>query len=287
MNVASVITRNARYRPDHTAVVFGDHRLTFLEFNERVNRLANALHELGVRKGDKVATILQNCLELLESYWAIVKLGAVIVPLSQLLRGKGLLNLLNDSDTSAVITNSCFAAELNSIKTELKNIPAERYISTDDAEGYQSYKTLTAAASNAEPPRVEITDDNLFNIIYSSGTTGLPKGIVHTHYIRAMYCTLFASSFRMTPESIVIHAGSIVFNGAWVLMMPAFYLGATFVLLNHFDPETFIATIEREGATHASKAQASRFFSPRCSRPHQSCLTQAELRPCSIFPIRI
>ncbi len=251
MNVASLITRNAHYRPDHTAVVFGDQRLTSSEFNERVNRLANALHELGVRKGDKIATILQNCLELVESYWAIAKLGAVIVPLSQLLRGKGLLNLLTDSDTSAVITNSCFAAELNSIRSELKGIPTERYVSIDDVESYQSYQTLTATASNAEPPHVEITDDDLFNIIYSSGTTGLPKGIVHTHYIRAMYCTLFASSFRMTPKSVVIHAGSIVFNGAWVMMMPVFYLGATFVLLNHFDPGTFIATIERERATHA------------------------------------
>jgi long-chain acyl-CoA synthetase len=251
MNVASLIARNANYRPDHTAVVFGDYRLTSRQFNDRVNRGANVLHELGVRKGDKVATVLPNCLELLESYWAIVKLGAVIVPLSQLLRGKGLLNLLNDSDTSAVITNSCFTAELNPIKAELKNIPAARYISTDDVAGYQSYKTLAASASNAAPPHVEITDDDLFNIIYSSGTTGLPKGIVHTHYIRAMYCTLFASSFRMTPESVVIHAGSIVFNGAWVMMMPAFYLGATFVLLRHFDPENFIAAIERERATHA------------------------------------
>src|SRR6266404_5021856 len=251
MNVASLIARNANYRPDHTAVVFGDYRLTSRQFNERVNRGANVLHELGVRKGDKVATILTNCLELLESYWAIVKLGAVIVPLSQLLRGKGLLNLLNDSDTSAVITNSGFTAELNSIKAELKNIPAARYISTDDVAGYQSYQTLSAAASSAPPPHVEITDDDLFNIIYSSGTTGLPKGIVHTHYIRAMYCSLFASSFRMTPESVVIHAGSIVFNGAWVMMMPAFYLGATFVLLRHFDPDNFIATIERERATHA------------------------------------
>ena len=250
MNVASIIARNARYRPDHTAVVFGDQRLPSAHFCERVNRVASALSSLGIRKGDKVATILPNCLELLESYWAIVKIGAVIVPLSQLLRGRGLLNLLTDSDTSAIITNSAFVGELNSIRSELKNIPINRYITIDDVEGYQSYAAL-AAGSSAEPPRVDNRDEDIFNIIYSSGTTGLPKGIVHTHYIRSMYCTLFASSFRMTPESVVIHAGSIVFNGAWVMMMPAFYLGATFVLLSHFDPESFIAAIEREHATHA------------------------------------
>ena len=251
MNISSLLTRNAQYRPDHTAIVFEDQRLSFLDFNKRVNRLANALVKLGVSKGDKVATLLPNCLELLESYWAIVKIGAVIVPLSQLLRGKGLLTLLRDSDTSAVITNSAFVEEVDSIRSELLNIPRERFISVDDASGYEGYLALTADASSEEPPRTEITDSDPFNIIYSSGTTGLPKGIVHTHYVRGMYCTLFASSFRMRPESVVIHGGSIVFNGAWVMLMPALFLGATYVLLPHFDPEAFISAIERERATHA------------------------------------
>ena len=250
MNIGSLLPRNARYRPHHTALVFEDHRLTFLELNRSVNQLANALLQLGVRKGDKVATILPNCRELLESYWAVVKIGAVLVPLSQLLRGKGLLNLLRDSDTSTIITSSCVVNELNSIRHEIKDIPAERYISIEDNEGYQSYCALTGAAGGDEPPKVEIKDEDLFNIIYSSGTTGLPKGIVHTHYVRGMYCTMFASSFRMRPESVVIHAGSIVFNGAFVMLMPALYLGATYVLLKHFEPESFIAAVERERATH-------------------------------------
>jgi acyl-CoA synthetase (AMP-forming)/AMP-acid ligase II len=97
---------------------------------------------------------------------------------------------------------------------------------------------------------VEIAGDDLFNIIYSSGTTGTPKGIVHTHDIRAMYCTLFASAFRFTPESVVLHAGSLVFNGAFVTLMPALFLGTTYVLQQRFDAREFIEIVEREQVTH-------------------------------------
>ena len=89
MNLGAILTRHARYRPDHLAVVCRDQRLTYRQFNRRANCIANALLQAGVRKGEKVATILPNCLELLEVYWAVAKTGAVVVPLSPLLRGRG------------------------------------------------------------------------------------------------------------------------------------------------------------------------------------------------------
>jgi len=89
MSIGSLLPRHARYRPDHLAIVFEDQRLTFADFNRRVNRLANALLDLGIVKGDNIATILPNCLEQLDVYWAVAKIGAVIVPLSPLLRGAG------------------------------------------------------------------------------------------------------------------------------------------------------------------------------------------------------
>ena len=252
MNVGSLLARHAQYRPDHLAVVCGAHRLTFSQVAERVNRLANALAALGLRKGDKLAMILPNGIELLDAYRAAAQLGLVAVPLSPLLRGDGLVTLLRDSHSAAVLSCHAMLSELEKARARLPEIAEHRWILTD-APGtarYQDCGALTRAQRADPPPAVDIRDDDLYNIIYSSGTTGQPKGIVHTHYVRAIYCATFASQFRITPESVVIHAGSLVFNGAFVTLMPAWFLGCTYVLQEKFDPVAFIETVEREQATH-------------------------------------
>jgi len=144
-----------------------------------------------------------------------------MVPLSTLLRDDALATLLSDAEPAIVIDDAG---------------QVDEWIASESAD-----------AAPVEPP---IAADDLFNVMYSSGTTGTPKGIALTYGIRARYCTLFASVWRMTPESIVLHAGSLVFNGAFVTMLPAMFLGATFVLVRQFDPDTVIRTIERERVTH-------------------------------------
>ncbi len=250
ITLATLLERHSLYCPDHLAVVFEDQRFTYREFNARVNRLANALLGQGIGKGDKVATILNNCLELLEIYWAVARIGAVVVPLSPLLRGQGLVRLLTDADTLMVVTEAAFADILDPLRPHLTNVRHYVLVDADGADGYTYYHTLTAAADATTPISITVCRDDPYNIIYSSGTTGLPKGIVHTHFIRAHYCTLFASAYRISPESRVLHAGALIFNGAFLTLMPTFFVGATYYFHRQFNPAHVIETIEREKITH-------------------------------------
>jgi acyl-CoA synthetase (AMP-forming)/AMP-acid ligase II len=237
LQLAGLVQHHARYRPEHTAVVFESERLTWREFAARVARCANLLRGLGIGKGDKVATVLGNCRELLEVYWAVPSIGAVLVPLSPLLTASGLESLARDSDAKCLITQRSLAPASSGLERV-------RVLCIED-----EYAALTDTAAESFEP-AELGPDDLFNIMYTSGTTGLPKGIMHTHFVRSMYALLFASAWRMTPESRVLHTGAIVFNGAFVTLMPVFYLGGTYVLLRQFDPDAMLEVIERSRITH-------------------------------------
>jgi long-chain acyl-CoA synthetase len=251
MNVGSILCTHASFRADRTAVIFGDERLPFQAFNQRVNRLANALLRRGITVGDKIACVTPNCLEVLDIYWATAKIGAVAVPLSPLLAGRALKHLIEHSDSKMAFLSKAAALAIDQLGPHSPKLdPSNRIIVGVSCEGYTHYNAFVANGSPDEPPPAAVHDRTPLMIVYSSGTTGDPKGIVLSHYARTMYCTLYAAAWRMTPESVSLHTGSLVFNGAFMTLMPSFFLGGTYILHEEFDPERVMRTIEREKVTH-------------------------------------
>jgi long-chain acyl-CoA synthetase len=257
LSIAGLLAHHARYQPTATAVVFESERLDWRSFAARSSQLAQAMAQAGVRPGDRVATVLANSLELLLIYWACADLGAVAVPLSPLLQRSGLQSLLEDAAPRMVFTSVAALPDVRAAVSQCGTAATEpvRLVCVGASgtaaalDGAQTYAELVAAHGPllAVAP---IVPDHPCNIMYTSGTTGQPKGILLTHRVRAHYATLMASIFRVSPESVVLHTGAIVFNGAYVMMMPAFAQGARYVLHAQFDARAFVASVAREKVTH-------------------------------------
>jgi len=247
--IGSLLGHWARYHPGKTALVCGGERTSFARHNERVMRCAAALRALGLRRGDAVATFMGNCAELVELYRACALAGLVCVPMSPLLQAAGVAVVLRDSAAAAIFSQPSLQPVLDALRAEFPQLAGDRWVMNGPTVGYAQYSALMAEASefgDIEP----VDPETPFNIMYSSGTTGAPKGIVLTHRIRTAYALQFAAAFAVRTDSVVMHAGSLIFNGAFTTLMPAWLQGCTYILCTHFAAEDFIETVRRESVTH-------------------------------------
>jgi len=253
VNLGQVLAKRAHLNPDLEAIVdtAADSRCTYAELNARANQTANALVSLGVKKGTRVGILAMNGVEFVESFFAIAKAGGVCVPLNWRLVANELSFILKDSGTTHLI----YSEEFENIVTELHNMGADgTHISEWIAIGEPApfahrYDTLQSKASDAEPEVIAKDDDHLF-IMYTSGTTGLPKGVIHTHN------TMMWALITMAP-CIETRAGD-----RYYLLLPMFhvgalapavslvYVGATGVIARAFDPVETWKIIEREKITN-------------------------------------
>ena len=157
-------------------IIDGDVRLTYREYGERCDRLSNALTELGVKRGERVAWLGYNSHELLEAYYGVVQMGAVLLPLNIRLTPQEIAFILNDSESVALFYNSDFLPIVEAIRSQTPTI--KQFIPLEANVGDQAdYETLLQAAGADFTPPADIKDDDLAELFYTSGTTANPKGV--------------------------------------------------------------------------------------------------------------
>ncbi|GAB5471537.1 MAG: class I adenylate-forming enzyme family protein [Rhodospirillales bacterium] len=242
---------HARFYPKKEAVVCGPVRRTWGDFDANINRVANSLLALGLAKGDKVAVLMGNSVEMLETTFGVVRAGGCVVPLSGMLTGDQLRGLVEDCDAKILVASAEFAERLAEAQARLKKIEPEGWIAFGfAAPGWRAYETFLKGASAEQPP-VRLDPSDEFNIIYSSGTTGLPKGIVQTHRARTHWAFSNAVEMGFTAESRALTTTALYSNGTWLMVLPVLFAGGTLHAMPSFDPAAFLESVERERITHS------------------------------------
>ena len=255
-NIGLLLKKRADICPSREAFVEYERgrRFTFSELNRRSNRVANALLERGVQPGDRVATLLKNSIEFVETYFAIAKIGAVMVPVNWRLVAAEISYILSDSGSRALVYDSDFDDTVAAVQGAAHGATAvQHWLRRENGDGgtpawAEDYDRVLAASGEAEPPVGAWDDDNLF-IMYTSGTTGHPKGAVHSHdgMLWSQLTSMSTSDMRGDDR--------------WLLALPMFHVGclnptsllvhrgATGVIMRELDMGAMFACIEQEAVT--------------------------------------
>lgn len=231
-----------------------DRRFTFTELNQRSNQVANALLASGVKPGDRVATLLKNGIEFVESYYAIAKIGAIMVPVNWRLVANEIAYILGDCGAAILIFDADFDVAVSQLQDN-ETVKVEQFmrvnaISSDaDVPAYaQDYDAITAAAP-FEEPEIGAYDDELLFIMYTSGTTGYPKGVMHSHrnVLWAELTSITTSDMRGEDRFLLpmpmFHVGCLVPVSQLV------HRGGTGIIMRDIDMSLMFKAIEQEKVT--------------------------------------
>ena len=244
--IVARIRANAAAHPDQVALVCGADTLTWGVFDKRINQVANTLLDIGLRKGDNIAILSANSIPYAELFMGILRAGGCVTPLSSMASSDALKKMLTDCDAKAI-----FVAEqyLGLIDDFIADLPLIRYAIDFEKSGFADYEKTLGNASISDP-MISIGMLDPFNLIYSSGTTGTPKGILHNHWMRA------AQMERVSPNGYDDNAQTLLStplysNTTIVSFLPTLFGGSTVHLMPKFDARTYLQIIEREKITHA------------------------------------
>ncbi|MDR3555271.1 MAG: long-chain fatty acid--CoA ligase [Syntrophobacteraceae bacterium] len=256
-NVGHLLAKRAFLHPDKEAFVdvHQNKRLTYSRFNENTNRTANALLRIGIEKGDRVGLLLMNGVEFMEFFFAIAKIGAVCVLLNTRLAPDELTYIIRDSGARTLVYGNDFRKVMAEIQARGgKATAVTKWIHVGDGrerdEFAQNFEELKGKVINAEPECAGFEDDPLF-IMYTSGTTGLPKGAVQTHNSVLWAALSMAATWEMRQGDRFFVALPLFHVGGLMPAVMSVYCGTATVTVKAFDPSLYWKIIESERITNS------------------------------------
>ena len=247
MVYGDLIRGNARRDPTRAGVVFEGKSFTWKEVDERVNRFGNALLSLGLRKSDKVAIFAQNSHRYAETYFALAKAGLVAVPINWQSTAQETAYILSHSEAKAVVVDQEYVPIISSLSSQLHSM--EHVIQMGEEARGLDYERLLRESPGGEPP-VEVFPDDLRALVYTSGTTGMPKGCIVTHrQSLASYANYLIEIPVPREQPTLLTVPFFTGFGAFQCL-GAPYTRSTMVVLRRFQPSLVFETIERHRIAH-------------------------------------
>lgn len=243
MNLKQILETTAREVPHKPAIILGPQKITYWELEATSNRIAHALIESGLKRGEHAALLMSHSPEWVSSYFGVIKAVGTAVLLSSALKAPELSSLLLDSDTSILITERQFSRMLAAV---VPNLPRLRHVLEIDDGSYQA----KVAGSSALPLDVEINAEEKATIIYTSGVLGRQKGVVHSHASLLGTPEIVSAGIGRTREDVVIDPVPFFYLlGLGEVLLGSIIKGATVVIVPQFTPRAVLEVIEREKGT--------------------------------------
>jgi acyl-CoA synthetase (AMP-forming)/AMP-acid ligase II len=249
MRLPDFLDFHARERPDSEFAVMGDRTVTYSEASKRINQLANAFTSAGLNKGDRVAFLSKNSIEYMYMYYAGARSGVVPVPLNYRLAPNEWAYIINDSQSKMLMVSSEYQESVDGVWEELEAV--DQFVSVgasnrgNSSEEWTDFDTWVNAQSDSAPLEEISANDDIFQM-YTSGTTGHPKGVILTHDSLTSNLVQFAPDIPMSPGHRTLVAAPLyhiagAFNGFYAL-----YQGGCLIIHEIFDPAEVVKTLDEE-----------------------------------------
>jgi acyl-CoA synthetase (AMP-forming)/AMP-acid ligase II len=254
INLGEIYSLNARKWPSAIVLKDAGRSFTWKESEERCNRLASALLGLGLAKGDKVACLLESRIEIVELYVAAAKAGLVVVPVNFRLVAPEVRYIVENSDARAVVTEDEFAPVIDEIRKDLRAVVPGGFVNVGSKrDGFADYDALLGSAPPGRPA-AEVRPQDVWIILYTSGTTGVPKGVVRTHESYVAFYLINGIDFRFTRHDVCMNVMPLCHVNSTFFTLNVLYVGGCVYVhpARSFKPVEIFEIIQREKITFIS-----------------------------------